>query len=118
MSTTYDEIMGQPQAWQQTIATVQDQWMRIAPSLAMDPHTHCLFLGSGSSLYLGQTAAQVMQEVTGLVSTAVPSSDVFLSASSTVPRDERVIAFVVSRSGQTSEALMAAEYLREECPNV
>lgn len=118
MSTTYEEIKNQPNAWRTTIAATRDQWQQMASSVTIEPHTHFLFVGSGSSLYISQIAAQVAQEVTGHVSIAVPSSDVFLSAASTVPRTAPVVAFVISRSGKTSEALIAADYLREHCANV
>lgn len=100
MSHTYDEIKNQPAAWRLTIPTVVDWWRRISASLAIDERTHFLFVGSGSSLYISQVAAQVMQEATRHVSSAVPSSDVFLSTGSTVPQGVPVIAFVISRSGE------------------
>ena len=118
MSHTYDEIKNQPAAWRLTIPTVVDWWRRISASLAIDERTHFLFVGSGSSLYISQVAAQVMQEATRHVSSAVPSSDVFLSTGSTVPQGVPVIAFVISRSGRTSEALIAIDHLRSHCRNV
>jgi glucosamine--fructose-6-phosphate aminotransferase (isomerizing) len=118
MSFAYDEITSQPESWRATIPAVREQWDRITSSLAVAPETHFLFIGSGSSLYISQVAAQSVQEITGLVAAAIPSSDVFLSAGSTVPRGVPVVAFVISRSGRTSEALRAAEYVRDHCPNV
>src|SRR5581483_4121364 len=46
------------------------------------------------------------------------SSEVFLSSASTVPRNVPVIAFVISRSGETTEAVIAADYLRGAFENV
>jgi glucosamine--fructose-6-phosphate aminotransferase (isomerizing) len=118
MSFAYDEITSQPATWRAVLPAAREQWDRIAPELHLSPETHFLFVGSGSSLYISQVAARSMQEATGRVSIAVPSSDVFLSAASTVPRDVGAIALLISRSGRTSEALIAADYLREHCPNV
>jgi glucosamine--fructose-6-phosphate aminotransferase (isomerizing) len=58
----------------------------------------------------------VMQERTGRPATAVPASEVFLSPASTVPAGVPLVAFVLSRSGSTSEAVLAARHLREHVP--
>lgn len=118
MSYTYDEIQNQATAWRTTIPSVGKQWEQIQFTLGVVHQTHFLFVGSGTSLYLAQTAAQSFQEVTGHVSQAVPSSEIFLSPASSIPPDVPVVAFVISRSGSTSEALMAADYLGQHCPNV
>lgn len=118
MSYTYREIQQQPQSWEQTIPATIEQWQRIAPTLSMRPDTHFLCIGSGTSLYLARSAAHALREVTQHVALAVPSSDIFLSAASSVPTSVPVIAFVISRSGTTSEALIAADYLQQHFPNV
>ena len=118
MSHAYDEIQQQPSAWEQTISATREQWDRIARSLPIDPATHFVCVGSGTSLYLAQSAAYALQEVTQHVASAVPSSEIFLSPASTVPIHVPVIAFVISRSGTTSEALIAADYLRTQCSHV
>lgn len=117
MNQTYREIMSQSEVWADALETVPDQWSVIDRSLAIDRSTHALFIGSGTSLYIAQTAAQTFQEVTGCVAAAVPASEVFLSAASTVPRHQPVVAFIISRSGTTSEALLAARHLADHFPN-
>ena len=118
MSHTYEEIQGQAAAWRETIPSVREQWARIRRTLLVRPETHYLFIGSGTSFYLAQAAAQSFQEITGHVSCAAPSSEVFLSPASTVPARVPVVAFVISRSGSTSEAVMAADYLRRQSSGV
>ncbi len=118
MSYTYREIQQQPQSWERTIPATIEQWQRIAQTLSIRSDTHFLCIGSGTSLYLAQSAAQAIQEVTQHVAVAVPSSEVFLSSASTVPAGVPVVAFVISRSGTTSEALLAADYLQHHFPNV
>lgn len=118
MSYTYDEIQNQATAWRRTIPSVIDQWEYIRDTLLLPPETHFLFVGSGTSFYLAQAAAQSFQEITGHVSHPVPSSEIFLTPASTIPGDVPVVAFVISRSGSTSEAVMAADYLGRHCPNV
>lgn len=118
MNQTYHEIMSQAEMWTDALTTVPEQWHAITRSLTIDPTTHALFAGSGTSLYIAETAAQTFQEVTGCVSSAVPASELFLSPASTVPRHQPVIAFIISRSGTTSEALLAARHLAAHHPNV
>jgi len=105
------EIHSQPETWTETLAAVPEQWRRIAPHVPFAPDTHVLFIGCGTSFYLAQTAAQSFQEVTGHPATAHPGSEIFLSPASTVPQSVPVIAFVISRSGATSEAILAARFL-------
>lgn len=118
MSYTYREIQQQPHSWEQTIPAAIEQWERIAQRVSVASDTVFLCVGSGTSLYLAQSAAQAFQEVTQHLALAVPSSEVFLSPTSTVPTGVPVIAFVISRSGATSEAVMAAEYLQQHFSNV
>lgn len=116
MSHAAAEIHSQPQTWAETIAVVPDQWRRIAPHVPFAPDTHVLFVGCGTSFYLAQTAAQSFQEITGHPATAHPGSEIFLSPASTVPRNVPLIAFVISRSGTTSEAILAARHLNTAFP--
>jgi len=93
-------------------------WHGIAASVDLDSISHVLLMGSRTSLYSAQSAAHAFMELTGITATAIPPSEIFLSPASTVPRQGRVLAFIISRSGTTSEALLAASYLREHAPHV
>jgi len=117
MSFAADEIRSQPETWEATLATVPDQWRRIAPVLSFDAGTQVLFAGSGTSYYLALSAAHAFQEITGGAARAVPASEIFLSAASTVPKHGPVVAFVFSRSGTTSEAVMAVQHLSRIRPD-
>lgn len=118
MSLTYTEIRKQPSSWQAALEQVPSVWANIAESLDVEPISHALFMGSGTSLYIAQSAAQSFMEITGITASALPTSEAFLSAPSTVPRTGSVVAFIISRSGTTSEALLAATYFRETHPHV
>jgi glucosamine--fructose-6-phosphate aminotransferase (isomerizing) len=117
MSLTHAEILNQPVAWEQALHTVPSAWPGIAAAIGSDL-THALFMGSGTSLYIAQAAAQCFMETTGVTASAIPTSEAFLSPASTVPRGGTVAAFIISRSGTTSEALLAATYLRAHHPHV
>jgi glucosamine--fructose-6-phosphate aminotransferase (isomerizing) len=118
MSHTYSEILSQSRAWRTTLNATVEQWAHAMKSLRIRPETQFLLVGSGSSLYIARTAAHSLQAVTGHVSRAVASSEIFLSSASTVPIGTPVVAFVISRSGETSEALIAAAFLVKSFPNV
>lgn len=118
MNYTLKEIRNQSSSWEQTLSETPSQWGGIEQSVPVTPQTHFLFIGSGTSFYLAQSAAHLFQSVTGNPCTAVPSSEVFLAAESTVPKNQPVVAFTISRSGTTSEVLMAAEYLQRNHSNV
>lgn len=118
MSYAFDEILSQPETWAETLATVPDQWRRIAAQMPIAGQAHAMFIGCGTSFYLAQSAAHAFQEITGHVSQAVPGSEVFLSSASLIPRGFPLIAFVISRSGTSSEAVMAARYLRQHVAGV
>lgn len=114
MTHTQNEIFNQPAAWAATVRSIPDQWREIATAIASETPTHVLLVGCGTSFYLAQAAAQSFQEVTGMTATAAPGSEVFLSPASVVPRDRRVLAFLISRSGETSEVLRASAFLRDQ----
>jgi glucosamine--fructose-6-phosphate aminotransferase (isomerizing) len=111
MSHTYAEIKGQPDAWAATLPAAREAWGRIARDVTLEPGTRLLLVGCGTSLYLAQAAAHAMQEATGRQAAAVPASEVFLSPASTIPAGAPLLAFVISRSGETSEGVLAAEHL-------
>jgi glucosamine--fructose-6-phosphate aminotransferase (isomerizing) len=116
VSHTYREIVSQPEAWERTLAGTASRWLGADDALGLTGSERFLFVGSGTSFYLAQAAAQVMQERTGRSAVAVPASEVFLSQASAVPPEEPLVAFVLSRSGSTSEAVLAARHLRECVP--
>jgi glucosamine--fructose-6-phosphate aminotransferase (isomerizing) len=116
-SQTYDEIRNQPTSWAETIGAVDRRWPAIRDSLPFSEAAQALFVGSGTSLYIAQGAAAVFQEATGYPSRAAAASEVFLSPGTTVPSRAPVVAFLISRSGSTSEAVLAAEHLRRAYPN-
>jgi glucosamine--fructose-6-phosphate aminotransferase (isomerizing) len=116
LSHTYDEILSQPEAWEGALRVARAVWTRPPRVLALDGRERFLTVGSGTSFYLAQVAAHVLQERTRRPASAVAASEVFLSAASTVPADEPLVAFVFSRSGSTSEAVLAAQHLREHRP--
>ncbi|MEA2283165.1 MAG: hypothetical protein QOK21_3772 [Solirubrobacteraceae bacterium] len=116
MSHTYREIISQPETWERALAATAAGWEPASRKLGLTGEEHFVFVGSGTSLYLAQAAAQVMQERTRRPAVAAAASEVFLSTASTIPMGGPLVAFVLSRSGSTSEAVLAARHLRRHVP--
>jgi len=118
MDNTFKEIHNQANAWEQTVPLVRERWAEVSRWIEITEQTHFLFIGCGTSYYLAESAARSFQSVTGRVSTAVPASEIFLAFDSTVPRNVPLVAFVISRSGTTSEVVNAARHLLGSAPGV
>jgi glucosamine--fructose-6-phosphate aminotransferase (isomerizing) len=118
LNHTLIEIQNQPVAWRQTLEVVDRNWSQLANSLLITPATHALFIGCGTSYYLAQSAARLYQQVTGCISHAIPASEIFLAPTAVLPQGVPVVAFAISRSGSTSEVLLAVDHLRRHFPHV
>lgn len=118
MNNTYQEINNQPVSWKETLEKVPAIWKEIEKQINLAENTQFVFVGCGSSYYLSQTAASLFQEATKKQAKAIPASEVFLSDESVLTRDVPVVAFIISRSGTTSESVIAAQFLKENYGNV
>ena len=110
---TRAEILSQPECWAECLKTLETQPGAQAAASRLKGAANCLFVGCGSSYYLSLAAAAVWRAVTGSEAAAAPASEVLLHPELALPRAP-VTAVIISRSGQTSEAVRAAEYLEQE----
>lgn len=110
MSKTHNEIMDTPNALRKTIDYLHRQWPSISGFL--NGRKRFAFLGCGSSYSLARSASIMFQMRTGLPSAVLPAGDLLLHA----PRYERILSgaavICISRSGQTSEMLMALDSIK------
>jgi glutamine---fructose-6-phosphate transaminase (isomerizing) len=106
---TLEEIFSEPATWKKCVAALEEsgELRRLAASLPSDGE--CLFVGCGSSFYLGLVAAASWTLLTGETARAVPASEVLLFPE-LLPR--RFRAMLISRSGRTSEIIEAGDYLK------
>lgn len=111
---TYNEITTQTRAWKQAI---EKTLVVSIPDLSK--YDQVLFTGCGSTYYLSLAAAALCQELTGVVSRAVPggelllnSQTVFLSKKDNLQNKTLLVA--VSRSGTTTETVKAVEKFKKE----
>ena len=109
---TLAEINSQPEAWADALqafaareAELKRAWAALNPS-------QVVFAGCGSTYYLSQSAAWLFQGLTGVPARACPSSEIVLFGSQALPRPHDTLLVTISRSGTTTETLLAVDRFR------
>ena len=108
MSHTETEILSQPDVWRQTIEALDPT--RFVDAFG-DPSTDVLVTGCGSTHYLAMSAAALLRDA-GVRAWALPASELIAQASPTIPAPAKTTLLAISRSGTTTETVMAAEHFR------
>ncbi|WP_274307927.1 SIS domain-containing protein [Solibacillus daqui] len=103
---TYNEIMTQAEKLEKTREIVQAQTFN---DIEVDI---TLFTGCGTSFYLAIAAARYYQSATGKIAVAVPASELFLHKDTHILPNKKYNLIGISRSGTTSEIIMALEHLK------
>jgi len=111
MSITLEEILTQPNAWQEAIEVTLNQARTWLPLWHQDID-YVLFTGCGSTYYLSLAAATLFQRLTHRPARGVPGSELALN-SSTVIHPGTPLLVAISRSGATGETLRAVEVFRQ-----
>ncbi|MGQ9552982.1 MAG: SIS domain-containing protein [Anaerolineae bacterium] len=110
---TWSEIQSQgkvwPAAWHHAIEASE----RIAPAYRAASYSEALFIGCGSTHYLALSAAALANEILGLRSRGLPSSEVFLFPRQALPQGGKPLLVAISRSGETTETIKAVRFFRE-----
>jgi len=109
-SQTLREILGQPEAWAGAIKAVEERGDTLRRLLAGAPAVFC---GCGTSRYLAISAARVHQEVTGMAALPLAASELFLAPEGVLLPGHRGPLVAFSRSGETTETILAARFYRE-----
>ncbi len=105
---TRQEILSQPEAWQDALAELASKYQEIA-RFGEDKFDQVIFTGCGSTYYLSLAAAALLQDLSGRPARGLPASELWLSPGASYPREGRVLLVAVSRSGATSETLRACQ---------
>lgn len=106
------EIVSQPQCWSSCLGELRVSGMLERVRHRLRGTQDCLFVGCGSSYYVALCAAATMSAFTGLRARAVPASELLLYPDLVLAATKQCLPVLISRSGQTSEILKAAELLR------
>jgi glucosamine--fructose-6-phosphate aminotransferase (isomerizing) len=110
-TNTQNEILSQPRCWEECFKTLEDCPQLKKVEEQIDKDTECLFIGCGSSYYVAQAAAASWTHIMGMRAKAVPASEVLLFPDLVLTGSSKYQPVLISRSGNTSEILQAAEYL-------
>ena len=109
---TFAEISSQPEVWRETAEQLVRQGTLDELPRIFSARSPWLFLACGSSYYLSQLTAAVWQEFFHLPCGAVPASEFLFATREKLRRTGARQVVLVSRSGETTEVLRAAEILK------
>ena len=106
---TEQEILSQPEVWQQTIDALDP--MSFVSPFGGDI-TDVLVTGCGSTHYLAMSAAALFRDA-GLRAWALPASELIAQAQPKFANPGGTLLLAISRSGTTTETVLAAEHFRQ-----
>ena len=110
---SYEEIMSEPGVWAATLQELEAQGRYAEVLKPLEPADEWVFVGCGSSYYVAQAAAWSWTEVTGQRAKAVPASELLFYPDQVLGKG-KCQPVLISRSGTTTEVLMAADYLEKK----
>jgi glucosamine--fructose-6-phosphate aminotransferase (isomerizing) len=113
-NVTENEIVTQVEAWQDAQQVLQDRRRAIESFWEQGQYSQVIFTGCGSTHYLSLAAASMMQSVAGVVSRAVPASELLLHPESIYVPDVPTLLVTVSRSAATTETVQAARLFKNK----
>jgi len=108
---TLGEILSQPEIWRHCLSELDRTRMLGGILEQTDSRAEWMFVGCGSSFYLAEAAAASWTLLTNQPARALPASEVLLFPDLAVGAARNTQVVVISRSGQTSEAVRAAHLL-------
>ena len=109
---TYDEIKQQPVAWEDARQAFMAEQQALLSAWEEGQFLRVLFTGCGSTHYLAQTAASLFEAQTGVPASAFPASEFLLFPDRLLQGTEDTLLVTISRSGTTTETLLAQQAFR------
>ena len=108
---TWNEILSQTDVWKRMFDDLRHSTAVKRLISATNDRREWLFVGGGTSFYLAEAAALSWTLLTNLPARAIPASEILLFPDLLAPAGNQLQAVVISRSGRTSEAVLAAKVL-------
>jgi glucosamine--fructose-6-phosphate aminotransferase (isomerizing) len=102
---TLREIRSQADSWEASLAAVNRRKEQLREMC--EKAEEILFAGCGSAFNVSHAVAPFFQAVSGKTSRAVHASDIVIEPSLFLNRSRRTLAVVCSRSGDTTESVLA-----------
>ena len=109
--TTRRELWSQPERWRDLISRVGEG--NELPDLELSNYDEVIVFGSGTSYYLALLLAALLGQK-GIRAKGVPSCELFLHTELYLSKPQKRLAIGISRSGESSEGLIAADLLKEK----
>lgn len=109
---TLSEILSQPQIWAETEKQLASSGALQRLADTFSPRSPWLFVGCGSSYYLSRLITAIWTKYLYIPATAVPASELLFAPEETLRRTGAEQIVLMSRSGETTEVLRAAELLQ------
>lgn len=110
---TLQEILSQPRIWSETGTQLREAQLLEKFSDLFSPRSPWLFVGCGSSYYLSRLIAALWTKCFYIPATGVPASELLFAPEETLRRLGAEQVVLMSRSGETTEVLRAAELLEK-----
>ncbi len=107
---TWKEIESQPEAWEAVLKKSRSLAALAENEDLSNPEP--VFIGCGSSYYLALSAASVVTHITGARAKAMTASDSLFYPEFHTGEENRITAFLISRSGKTTEVIWALDSIR------
>jgi glutamine---fructose-6-phosphate transaminase (isomerizing) len=109
---TLSEILSQPAIWSETEKQLDASQTLEHLADTFSPRSPWLFVGCGSSYYLSRLIAALWTKQFYIPATGVPASELLFAPEETLRRIGAEQIVLMSRSGETTEVLRAAELLQ------
>ncbi len=113
-TNTSAEIFSQPQCWKACLQAPEGRQKVEKLAAKLRAEADCLFIGCGSSYYISLAAAASWQLITGRPARAIPASELLLFPDLVLNAHSQCQPILISRSGNSSEVVRAAEYMEKQ----
>ena len=110
---SFEEIMSEPGVWAATLQELEENGRYEEVLKPLEKADEWIFVGCGSSYYVAQAAAWSWTAITGQRAKAVPASELLFYPDQVLGKS-KCQPVLISRSGHTTEMLMAADYLEKD----
>lgn len=111
---TLNEIISQPVAWQGALDVVESKQDALKNLWGKGKYSEVLVTGCGSTYYLSQAVAPLIQQQLGKRARALPASELLLFPETVLSPGSDPLLLTISRSGSTSETIRATEAYKSQ----
>lgn len=110
---TYNEIKSQPAVWGDALDVFRENAVSLKSFWQREPFDEVIFTGCGSTYYLSLVGARLFQSLVRIPARALPASEIVLYPDSVLLPHRKTLLVTISRSGTTTETVVAARIFRE-----